>query len=102
VPSLCFLSTCGAQISAVKRPESLDKGYGKHFSARGTCLCALVSDEYSKHSSDPSVDYTADCVCRKLVSVPREVSSEPIILYYGCNIADDVPGYSVKYIHSNK
>lgn len=55
-----------------------------------------MRNEYSKHSSDPSVDYIAACECGKLVSVSKEAFSEPIILYYECSIADDVPGYSVE------
>lgn len=47
--------------------------------------------EYRKHSSGPDVNYLTACECRKWVSVPEEVFYEPIILYYECNITDNVP-----------
>lgn len=49
--------------------------------------------EYLRHSSGPDVNYITACECRKRVSVPEEVFYEPIILYYECNITDNVPRY---------
>lgn len=102
MPSLSFLLTCVAQISAVKSLEGLIR-YRRNISVLvgRVCVHAYVMNILST-ALIQVFDYIAACECRKLVSVSKEASSEPIILYYGpssyieCNIADDVPGYSVE------
>lgn len=93
MPSLSSLFTCKAQISLVKSLECLLRGRGSISVLVGP---ACMRDEYSKHSFDPNVGYITACECRKLVSLSKEAFSEPIVLYYECNKADDVPGYSVE------
>lgn len=93
MPSLSSLFTCKAQISLVKSLGCLLRGRGSISVLVGR---ACMRDEYSKHSFDPNVGYITACECRKLVSLSKEAFSEPIVLYYECNKADDVPGYSVE------